>query len=77
MEGREMFWQDLRRPVTYLMLALVAALAIENYYAWTGQGRDVLAWWFPTKRVIPVYQARPTLPPIPVERIEHRKTSTA
>jgi hypothetical protein len=39
-----MFWRDLRRPSTYLMLALVVALAIKNYYVWTGRDRDVYSW---------------------------------
>jgi hypothetical protein len=62
------FWQDLRRPATYLMLALVVALAIKNYFVWTGQDRDVCAWWFPPRRVIPTYRACPALPTIPLER---------
>jgi hypothetical protein len=72
-----MFWRDLRRPATYLMLAVVVALAIKNYYVWTGQDRDVYAWWFPTKRVVPIYRTRPALPTIRLERIEPRKTWTS
>jgi hypothetical protein len=59
-----MFWQDLRRPSTYLMLALVVALAIKNYYVWTGLDRDVYAWWFPTRRVVPIYRTWP-VPALP------------
>jgi hypothetical protein len=72
-----MFWRDLRRPATYLMLAAIVALAIKNYYVWTGRDRYVYAWWFPTRRVVPIDWARPTLPTIPLERIEPRKTWTA
>jgi hypothetical protein len=72
-----MFGQDLRRPATYLMLALVVALAIKNYFVWTGQDRDVYSWWFPPRRVVPILRSPPALPTIPLERIEPRKGYTA
>jgi hypothetical protein len=71
------FWQGLRRPATYLMLALAVALAIKTFNVWTVRDRDVYAWWFPPRLVVPILQSPPALPTIPLERIEPRKTWTA
>ena len=30
-----MFWHDVRRPSTYMMVVIIVALAIKNYFLWS------------------------------------------
>jgi hypothetical protein len=73
------FWHDARRPNVYLMLVLAVALALKNYFVWTGRDPDAElvrsnlrpSW----RRATPTPRTAP--PAIRIERPQSRKSYTA
>src|SRR4051794_30938334 len=74
-----MSWHDLRRPSTYMMLAIVVALGIKDYSVWSRVDLKAVVrhpWPFPS-RVDPARRKWPTLPRLRIERPCPRKIHIA
>ena len=79
MSGGSMYWHDLRRPSTYIMLVTIVALGIKNYILWSAVDLKAVIqhpWPFPS-RVDPVRRMWPTLPRLRIERPCPRKIHIA